>query len=226
RTWFLSVLDQGGRRFAHFELRSHTLDLFRLLLELRSQLADLRFLQGNPGRLFFGGGLQFLHQLLLFQQLIHRQWRISGHGAQFTVRIDHYRHAARSGGAENSANVASRNESRIADANRATFARDSSGRAGSDVDVIVAAGEVEPCSVTNGRVEAAVDIFVQCRVTNSHISSAGLDIQKRLAPNALFALPTLGGGVAPLPPIAAKPKALFELPSVLVKSASAPTAVL
>ena len=57
-----------------------------LLLEACSQRLNLRFLQGNRCRLSFGGGLQLLHDLTLFERLFHRERRTSGCGAEFAVR--------------------------------------------------------------------------------------------------------------------------------------------
>src|SRR5437773_2394747 len=58
--------------FAQFKLCAHFLNLIGLLLEARGQGLNLLFLQSDHCRLSFSCGLQFLHNALLFEQLVCR----------------------------------------------------------------------------------------------------------------------------------------------------------
>src|SRR6266550_924175 len=74
----LGIVDHLRRRFACFKLGAHFLNLIGLLLEARSQGLNLLLLQSNPG-------FQFLHNALLFEQLVCRQRRLRGGNAKLAV---------------------------------------------------------------------------------------------------------------------------------------------
>src|SRR5437773_794462 len=71
--------------FAQFKLCAHFLNLIGLLLEARGQGLNLLFLQSDHCRLSFSCGLQFLHNALLFEQLVCRQRRLRGGNAKLAV---------------------------------------------------------------------------------------------------------------------------------------------
>src|SRR6266576_385131 len=74
----LGIVDHLRRRFACFKLGAHFLNLIGLLLEARGQGLNLLLLQSNPG-------FQFLHNALLFEQLVCRQRRLRGGNAKLAV---------------------------------------------------------------------------------------------------------------------------------------------
>src|SRR6266403_3025976 len=74
----LGIVDHLRRRFARFKLCAH-------LLKARGQGLNLPFLQSDHCRLSFSCGLQFLHNALLFEQLVCRQRRPRGGNAELTV---------------------------------------------------------------------------------------------------------------------------------------------
>jgi hypothetical protein len=83
----LGIVDHLGRRFPQFKLRAHFLNLIGLLLEARGQGLNLPFLQSDHCRLSFSCGLQFLHNALLFEQLVCRQRRPRRGNAKLVVSI-------------------------------------------------------------------------------------------------------------------------------------------
>ena len=74
----LGIVDHSRRRFARFKLCTH-------FLKTRGQGLNLPFLQSDHCRLSFSCGLQFLHNALLFEQLICRQRRPRGGNAKLTA---------------------------------------------------------------------------------------------------------------------------------------------
>ena len=65
----LSILHYSRCRPDHFKLCPHLLDLLGLLLDTRSHGRNLPVLQSDHCRLSFSRGLQFLHEVLLLEQL-------------------------------------------------------------------------------------------------------------------------------------------------------------
>ena len=76
----LGIVDHLRRRFTRFKLGAH-------LLKTRGKRINLPFLQRDHCRLSFSCGLQFLHNALLFEQLVCRQRRSRGGNAKLAVCI-------------------------------------------------------------------------------------------------------------------------------------------
>src|SRR6266487_671987 len=74
----LGIVDHLRCRFARFKLSAH-------FLKARGQGLNLLFLQSDHCRLSFSCGLQFLHNALLFEQLVCRQRRLRGGNAKLAV---------------------------------------------------------------------------------------------------------------------------------------------
>ena len=67
----LLIVHYSWRGANHLKLSANLLDLLSLLLKRRGQGLNLAFLQTNPCRLFFSRDFQLLHDLTLFEQLVH-----------------------------------------------------------------------------------------------------------------------------------------------------------
>ena len=74
----LGIVDHLRRRFARLKLGAH-------FLKARGQGLNLPFLQSDHCRLSFSCGLQFLHNALLFEQLVCRQRRSRGGNAKLAT---------------------------------------------------------------------------------------------------------------------------------------------
>src|SRR5437588_12566091 len=133
----LSIFNHLRRWLDHFKPSAYFLHLRGLLSEAGGQRLNLRFLQGNPGRLFFSRGIQLLHELLLLEQVVHRKRRTRRRSAEFAIAIDQDRYATRRCRAGDTGDIAIRDMRRVADADGAVFATASRTRGGTDINIIV-----------------------------------------------------------------------------------------
>src|SRR4029077_12443910 len=143
----------------HFKLSANFLNLLGLLPEARSEGLNLPFLQSDHCSLSFSCGLQFLHDLTLFEHLAHRDRRIRRDGAEVAARVDNHRDAARYSRARDAADKAAC-VTRIADAYRVVLVS-TRGNAPADIDVERTL-DARARGVTDSSVPRAADVIRHC----------------------------------------------------------------